>query len=149
MRDRHHDHAQAGEPSIGVTVGSLMSSPPVVVGSEITSADALHQLEHQTHSAYPVVGHDGRAVGLLMTADLERARHGAYATLVSEIAYTHRELLVEPWLDAGRLVDSDAFRLTRHAVVVNRDGRAVGIVSESDVRQALRSAELSEVEPVS
>ena len=137
----HHERETPtpGAP-IGVTVGSLMSTPPVVVPAESTSADARHQLECQPHDAYPVVGHDGRALGLLTTDQLGHAIHDCYCTLVNEITDRDPKLLVDPWLDAGLLLGSASFRRARHAVVVNREGRPVGIVSDRDVRQAIRSA---------
>jgi CBS-domain-containing membrane protein len=146
MRDRQRRAPGDGKHPLGLTVGSLMSSPPVVVQSESTSADALHQLEHQSHDTYPVIGHDGRAIGLLRARELERERHESYATLVQELTDADQELLVESWVDAGLLLDSSAFRRAGHAVVVNREGRAVGIISDSDIRHAIRRTEFTELE---
>lgn len=130
-----------------MTVGSVMSSPAVVVPGEATSADALHQLQRQTHDAYPVVGHDGRAIGLLTNDELRYTLHYCYAILVRDIADRDPDLFVEPWVDAGLLLGREAFLRVRHAVVVNRDWRPVGIVSESDVLQALRIADARDAEP--
>jgi hypothetical protein len=49
-------------------------------------------------------------------------------------------------VDVGLLLDSSAFRRAGHAVVVNRDGRAVGIISNSDIRHAIRRMEFTELE---
>ena len=140
MAGRHHREPRTVAAPIGVTVGSLMSSPPVVVPGESTSADARHQLERQPHDAYPVIGHDGRALGLLTTDELGHAIHDCYSTLIKDIADRDPKLLVDPWLDAGLLLGSASFRRARHAVVVNREGRALGIVSDRDVLHAIRSA---------
>lgn len=129
--------AQRTSSPIGLTIGSIMSSPVVVLPAESTSADALHQLAHQVHDAYPVSGHDGRAIGLVTTGALGRARHECYALLVSQIADTDPALLVEPWLDAGELLANQAFLRLHHAVVVNREGQPIGIVAESDLLNSL------------
>ena len=135
MRDLRSRQAGSAERPAGLPVGALMSTPPVVVSAEATSADALHQLGHHTHDSYPVVGHDGRAIGLLNATEL-RAGHEGYAMLVEELTDTDRELLVEPWLDVVELVRRAAFRRTEHAVVVNREGIPVGIVSRNDLVSA-------------
>lgn len=140
MARRRDPDIRAPTAALGVTVASLMTSPPVVMAAEITSADAVHQLGRRGHDAYPVVGHDGRVVGLLRTSELGRAFHDSYATLVMQITDRDPGLFVEPWVDAGDLIDRAAFVRAHHAVVIDRDRRPVGIVSESDIVHALEEA---------
>lgn len=140
----HEEQVQAVS---GLSVGALMSSPPIVLRSEWTLADAVHQLEHHPHDAFPVIGHDGRAIGLLTTAELEQAIHGGYATLVRELTDSDPELLVQPTLDAGVLLDNFAFLRHHHAVVINRDGRPIGIVSDGDILRAIRIGQLRDARP--
>lgn len=121
------------------TVGSVMSSPPVVVPGDLT----LEQLAHdyflgQRHSRYPVREGD-RIVGLITLAEaksIPRDRWGS--TRVLDVADRDMSRLAvspqQPLQDVLPLLGPEE----PGALLAMADGRIEGIVTRSDVIQRLR-----------
>ena len=116
---------------------------PIVVQAEATFADAIHQLERHGCDAVAVVGHDGRAIGLLTMTELEREPHDGYATLVGDIADRDPNLFVTPSLDGSLLLDNMTFLGKHHATVVDLERRPIGNVSETDILRTIRVRKLA------
>lgn len=141
----------------------VMVRDVVTVHPDTDVADAIKLLAEHDVSALPVIGADGALVGLLSEADLihrieigtETRRAGwlesltAASTLAAEFAKSHgkkvSEIMTEdvisvseetPLADIATLFEKK--RIKRVPVV--RDGQLVGIVSRSNLIQALASA---------
>ena len=140
----------------------LMVRDVITVEPEADVAHAVDLLVHNDVSALPVVDGEGNLVGILSEADLmrrvelhtERPRQwgesilGA-STLADEFAKAHGKRVAEI-MTRGAVSVSEAAPLSEIAgaleryrikrVPVTRDGKVVGIVSRSNVIQALATA---------
>ncbi len=101
------------------------------------------------YTAFPVVDHRGRALGLV-TADRVREALGSHspdsathaAARVADVSDRDPALLIGEEEDLAVLLERPAFGRVGRAVVVDAGGRAVGLVSITDVERALRSTSL-------
>jgi CBS-domain-containing membrane protein len=135
-----------------VTVADVMTTNVVTVGALATYKDIVRTLSRHRVSAVPVVDDDARVLGVVSETDLLRkeeqltpwrsnrlARRGDRAARAKAAAVVAAQLMTSPPVCVGlgtslplaaRLMsDHDITRL----VVVNADGRLVGIVSRSDL----------------
>ncbi|MGO9909226.1 MAG: M50 family metallopeptidase [Solirubrobacteraceae bacterium] len=134
---------QVLEALAGVSVSELMSAPPITIGADATLGDAQRAFARHRGSVLPVVDAEGRVVGLLSIAQLERLPHtGRYIGSVAEIADRDPDILVSGNEDVVKLFERPAFARTGHAVVVSTDQHPVGIVSKTDVERTLRLGRL-------
>ncbi len=126
-----------------VTVGSAMSSAPVMAPGEIT----LEQLAHDfflggRHSRYPVLL-EGEVIGLVSLSRAKSLPREEWAhTLVGDAADRNLAALTIP---AGAPLDAALPRLSADvpgALLVVSEGRLVGILTRADVISRLRRAEL-------
>jgi len=122
-----------------VAVSDLMSAPPITISADSTLADAQRTFERYRRSALPVIDAAGRVVGLLGIEQLEHtAPADRHTTRVGEIANRDPEILVDEHEQIAKLLERPAFARTGHAVVITTAQHPVGIVSTTDIRQALR-----------
>lgn len=145
----------------------LMVRDVVTVGPDTSVADAVAMLVKHDISAIPVVNSDGNLIGILSEADLlEREELGAEhrhpwwietmmpaSRLAQEFAKTHgkkvSEVMSTDMITAREdtSVSEIAALLERHRIkrvpIVN-DGKVVGIVSRSNLMQALASSKPAE-----
>lgn len=136
--------AQLQEALSGVHAGELMSTPVISIPTDTTLSQAGRDwFARYRYTAFPVVDEQGRAVGLLDLPRLEsREALGHDELPVGRIADNDRDLIVEADLDVMRLFERPAFARMGRAVVVDADGRPVGLVSITDVQRVLRTARL-------
>ena len=125
------------------TAGEAMSSPAITISLDVTVARAAEVMLECMVNRVPVVGADGKLVGIVTRADLVRAFRRSDDELEAEIRAVLREL----WVDEDRLT----ITVTKGEVVVageveNRSGatsierhlaRVPGVV---EVRSELRWA---------
>jgi Zn-dependent protease len=129
----------------GVAVGELMSSPVVSIPAAITLADAQPNFTRYRYTAFPVTDAAGRAAGLLRIEQLEGTpRSQRYQALVGDCADHDPRLLVPADSDVAALLESPAFARAGHAVVVDDDGRPIGMVSAADIQRAIRASRLGD-----
>jgi Zn-dependent protease len=129
----------------GVAVGDLMSAPAVSLPAGMTLGEAQPYFTRYRYTAFPVIAPDGRAVGLLHTGQLETApRSQLYQGLVSDWADRDPRLLVPSDSDVATLLESPAFARAGHAIVVDPDGRPIGVVSATDIQRAIRASRLGD-----
>ncbi len=121
-----------------------MARPRVTLGADLTLEEAVVAgFARHLFSAFPVVGPDGRAVGLLSIDDIrripevERSRHRVGALMTSDPA-----LRVAPDTPLDDVAARAAFRRYGRVVVVDAAGRPEGVVSITDVQRRLRADEL-------
>jgi Zn-dependent protease/predicted transcriptional regulator len=134
---------QVLEALAGVSVGELMSAPPVTVSADATLDEAQRAFARHRGSVLPVIDAEGRVMGLLSIEQLERMSRGArHIKTVGEIADRDPEILVSADEDIVKLFERPAFARTGHAVVVSTDRQPVGIVSKTDIERALRLSRL-------
>src|SRR5580700_1512920 len=141
----------------------VMVRDVVTVRPDTEIAEAIRLLAEQDVSALPVIGDDGKLVGMISEADLlhrveigtetrrpwwQESLTGA-STLAAEFAKSHGKKVGEVMTEGVIAVDVDTSlaeiaallerkRIKRVPVV--RDGMLVGIVSRSNLIQALASA---------
>lgn len=126
-----------------VRVADVMSRDPVTIEADRTIADAIVDVLNRRFSTFPVTGREGDLVGLVTLARLKSVPLEQRAwTPISEAAWPVDRLTIaapdEPLLAVlARLDDGGDGR-----VLVEQDGRLVGIVSPSDVARAVQLAEL-------
>ena len=143
----------------------VMVRDVVTVGPDDDVAKAISLLAERDVSALPVVDGDGKVVGVISEADLVRReeigtdRHRSWwleamtpaTALAGEFAKTHGRKVSEV-MSAGVVAASEemplgeiAGLLEKHRikrVPILRDGKLVGIVSRSNLIQALASAHI-------
>lgn len=133
-------HAEAVGLFGGVPARELMSSPVVSIDAGVTIEQAVRDvvLLHP-HPAYPVL-EDNRAIGMLTASAIERlpADRRAHVT-ARELTDHDPELLVSPDADLAALLDVPAFGRVLRAVVVDAQGRPLGVLSITDVERTLEA----------
>lgn len=140
----------------------VMVSEVVTVHPETTIAEAVALLDKHDVSALPVVDAGGHLLGIISEADLVRRveigteKHRPWwmeavtgaAVLAGEFAKSHgkrvEELMTTDVVSAGEDADlaEIATLLERHRIKripITRDGKVVGVVSRSNLIQALAS----------
>lgn len=129
---------------VGIEARDLMSQPPVSIPAELSLAEAELYFARHRYTSFPVVDHDGRAVGMLSIERLEHSpRHDREITTAGQIAERGSALLVDARQDVGQLLEQPAFLRLGRAAVVDDDGRPVGIVSLTDIQRVMRAERLS------
>jgi predicted transcriptional regulator len=90
---------------LATTVGEAMTSPAITIGPHRTATAAARELVEQGVNRLPVVGQDGRLVGIVTRADLARAFTRADAEIEREIReeILERTLWSEPWVRDGEV----------------------------------------------
>jgi Zn-dependent protease/CBS domain-containing protein len=129
----------------GHSVADLMTSNPTTLPRSIPLRDAIDEviLRHRW-SAYPVVDDSGRATGLLT---LDRIRHidpgeRAHAT-VGDASHPIEEVAVaRPSEDAVIALGRMSQHAPNRVIVLDDDGRPVGIVSITDVTRGIELSHL-------
>jgi Zn-dependent protease len=138
-------NAQVRQVFEGHRARELMSHPVVAIPGELTVEEAVRSyFVPYRYTAFPVIDHAGRVLGLLSlnrvnaTPASERA-----ALLVAAIADRDVGLVITQDDDVADLLERPAFARVGRAVVTGPRGEPVGIVSVTDARRALRAAALS------
>ena len=120
---------------------ALMSAPPVTVPADITVADLVDGfILGRHHSAFPVVDTEGAPIGM---AGLDQVRalplQARPITLVRSVAEPIDRLAVVAPDDPGSTVlDRLNQTGTRRALVLDPEGRLLGIISSTDLTRALQ-----------
>ena len=129
-----------------IRVDQVMTPAPVAAPDWLSVESFIDQfpLRHGS-SAFPLVGVDGKPSGLVSVARVEevpsqeraRKRVAEIAVPLDQVGVGHPE---EPLTD---LLDRMPSESAGRGLVVDGDGRLVGIVTSSDVERALTAARLS------
>jgi len=138
--------AQVQAALSGVHARELMSAPVVSIPERTSATQALTDwfVPHR-YTSFPVVDDDGRAIGLVSLSQIERLTRQQRATQwVGEIAERDPSLRVSGEEDVVRLLERPAFIRVGRAVVIDEDGRPIGLVSITDVQRTLRASQLAE-----
>ena len=127
----------------GLTAGALMSRPvPAIPATTPVSEAAAGPLLAGRDPAHPVTDADGRAIGLIATSELlSLARDGAGAGQVGTYADRDPGLLVRAGENVAEVLSRPAFARNGRAVVVDEQGRPLGLLSISDLSQVVRARE--------
>jgi acetoin utilization protein AcuB len=125
-------------------VGYRMTPDPITISPDLPIAEALEQMRHDEVHRYPVVDRKGKMVGIVTHKDLLYASPSSVTSLnVWEVTYLLNQIKVrEVMTKEVMTVDDDcpvedAARLMRDHEIgglpVLRDGKLVGIITESDI----------------
>jgi CBS domain-containing protein len=128
-------------------VADWMSTPPILIRSTTTLADAQRIMEHRKVRRLPVV-EDGRLVAIVTWGDLRAAQPSAATTLsihewraLLERATVAESMTREPVTIAPNAMVFDAAqRMLDHKIgglPVVAEGRVVGVITESDLLRLL------------
>jgi CBS domain-containing protein len=127
-------------------VRDVMTSPAITVTPQTSVKEGLRMLDQHGVTALPVVGHDGRLLGIVSEADLlhDAVRHDDRTQLIPQ-EHTHSHaprhvedvmstlsMTVTPESDLSEAVDLMTGTAVKSLPVVER-GRVVGVISRSDV----------------
>jgi predicted transcriptional regulator len=125
----------------GVRADALMSSPAVVVDAAVPVGDAVSDyFGRYSHTAFPVIGAQRRALGVLTIARVEALPAAQRTTTtVGEISHRDPTLIVGESAEVEELLERPSFARVGRAVVVDAAGVSVGVVSITDIQRAMRS----------
>ncbi|MFC4738200.1 CBS domain-containing protein [Bacillus daqingensis] len=131
--------AEAVVPAL--TASDLMSSPVRVIAPETTVETAVKMIYRYGHSGFPIV-EDDRLTGIISRRDLDKALHHGLGHAPVK-GFMQRNPV---WIDGS--VRLDQIRTTMMEKQIGRlpvlqDGRPVGIVSRSDIIQAMHGRQPS------
>jgi CBS domain-containing protein len=136
----------------GVLVGHVMTPRPVIADGNLTVDEFVRELAW-THpfSSYPLVDAAGRLAGLVTLNRIRAVPRERWAsTRLADIACRPDDVPVarpeEPLTDLLPRMSGCA---DGRAVVVDTDGRVVGIVSSTDVSRAVQRVNLLAPDPFS
>jgi CBS domain-containing protein len=130
-------------------VADIMRTDVKTVDLDATVGDAIATLADVHVSALPVTDARGKVVGVLSTTDILGAlsettdpdeREQLFDQPVRDVM-TPRSRVIEPdadVLDAAR----DMLRLDVHRLFVERNGRLVGVISQTDIVAAVATAKI-------
>jgi acetoin utilization protein AcuB len=128
-------------------VKDWMTKDPVTITDETSMMKAIHIMKEQRFRRLPVL-HEGRLVGMVTDRDLKEASPSKATTLdVHELYYLLAELQIKEIMSKNPLTLSPEDTVERAAQlmlertisglpVVDKDGRLVGIITQSDVFKA-------------
>lgn len=128
-----------------LSVGELMHKPAVVVGQEITLAEAAKVLDQANVGAAAVLGGDGELVGMVSERDLLRSVGHAIdpnATTVAEVM-TRAPMTLSIDDSVAKALQIFTERRFRHLPVLEGD-HVAGILS---IRHVVRVAQIAAVRP--
>jgi CBS domain-containing protein len=114
------------------TVRRVMSAPAVTATPHTGAGELARLLREHGVSGVPVVGEDGRPLGVVSEADLPPAKEPSTAATAGELM-SAPAITVSPeaWLsEAAGLMRE---RGVRRLVTVGRDGRVAGVVTRTDL----------------
>jgi Zn-dependent protease/CBS domain-containing protein len=127
----------------GVRAQDLMSTPAVTIPAGTTLEEAQPYFARYRYTAFPVADETGRAIGLLRIDELEQTPYPRWhLTTVETVADRDRGLVVDEMEDVTHVLEGPGFQRVGRAAVVDRDGRAVGLLSMTDVERAVRTTQL-------
>jgi CBS domain-containing protein len=142
--------ARLGGQLAGVAVGQVMTASPIVVDGNLTVDDFIARVAMtQRFSTYPLVDPQGRLTGLVT---LNRVRavppELRTTTRLRDIACAPAEVPVaRPEEPIVELMERMQGCSDGRAVVVDADGRVIGVVSPTDVARALHASDLRSLNP--
>lgn len=137
--------AQVQAALSGVTAGELMSTPAVSIPEHASLAHAAEAyFRPYRYNAFPVTDEQGHAIGLVSIAQVEACLRGRRSPAeIRAVADCDPALIVHTEEDVARLLERPAFSRFGRAVVIDADGRPVGLVSITDVQRSLRAYKLT------
>ena len=121
----------------GVTVASVMSAPPSAIPAERNARAALAELGRSHRRAAPVIGPDGRLVGVLTSADATEALatdDTTGARTVAELAEPIAAIAAHDHV--GDVLESVVDAVTTDGMPVVADGVLVGWLAPADLLRA-------------
>jgi Zn-dependent protease len=133
-------HARFGDEPIR----ELLASPVISVPGDLTAAEAIPAyFVRYLHTAYPVIDDAGRVTGLL-TIDAVRglAHQQRAATDVASLSDQDPQLIVHPHDSIADVLTRPAFLRSGHAIAVDDNGHAVGMLAAVDVQRWVQATDL-------
>ncbi len=138
-------HARLHAAAARLQAATIMSAPVIAIPDRLTVQQAAESffLPYR-HTSFAVI--DGAAVllGIVTIARAEAVPVGERTTTyVGEITERDPQVIVAEDCDIGELLDRPAFARIGRAVVVDREGSPIGLVSVTDVQHSIRALRLA------
>jgi Zn-dependent protease/FixJ family two-component response regulator len=135
------EHARLHGASAQLQVAAMMSRSVVTIPDALSvqqAADSFFLPYH--YSAFPVTGADATLLGIVTLAAAEAVPEAHRTqTYVAEITNRDPALIVDENFDVGDLLDAPSFAQVGRAVVIDRRGSPIGLISLADVRHCIRA----------
>jgi len=107
--------------------------PPVTIGKEATVEEAAVLMAERGVGALAIVDEEGRPIGIITERDVIRAvARRALGAKVVEAGTTSNLLTASPEDDEYEVLKKMRERRVRHLLVVDKEGRLVGVLSIRD-----------------
>jgi Zn-dependent protease/CBS domain-containing protein len=138
-------HAQLQERLGGVRVGQVMSHQLVTVPEQLSVADLIEAFVWRSNfSSFPVVDVDGQPRGLVTLNHIKEVSHDQrHQVAVAQVARPMAELVVvQPDTPLTELLPPLSSSSERRALVLDDQGRLVGLISTTDIARAIEVADL-------
>lgn len=125
----------------GLHVGDLMTPSPATLRADLTLDEAVVVgFARHLYTAFPVVDERGRTLGIVAVDDIRKVpHHGRARFRVADVMVVDPALETRPSTAVQDLVERPAFAAYGRAVVLDDDGRPVGLISITDVQRRLRA----------
>lgn len=125
-------------------VGRWMTSDPKTISPDVSVLEAADRMQRERVRRYPVIGKDGKLVGIVSLDDLLRASPSAATSLnVWEVSYLLTQIKVRDVMTVDVITVTETTPLEEAAnlmlerkiggLPVVRDGILLGIITESDI----------------
>ncbi|WP_052269903.1 CBS domain-containing protein [Streptomyces sp. MUSC 125] len=117
------------------SVGDLMTPAAVSIRPDTEFREIVRLLDEYGITAVPVVGDDGRPVGVVSEVDLLRRRSSSGAGEDARDLMTAPALVADPEWSAVRAARAMDRHKVKRLPVVDAAGRLIGVISQSDLIQ--------------
>jgi len=115
-------------------IKDYIKRPPVVIGRDATVEEAAVLMAERGVGSLAIVDEGGRLVGIITERDVIRAvARGALRAKVVEAGTTSNLLTAFPEDDEYEVLKKMRKRRIRHLLVIDREGKLVGVLSIRDL----------------
>ena len=138
-------HARLHAAAARLQAAAMMSAPVISIPDGLSVQEAAESffLPYR-YTAFAVIDAGAALLGIVTIAAAEAVPVGErISTCVGEITERDPDVVVAEDFDIADLLDREAFARVGRAVVVDRQGSPVGLVSVTDVQHSIRALQLA------
>jgi len=117
-----------------LVIKDYIKRPPITIGRDATVEEAAALMAERSVGSLAIVDEGGRPVGIITERDVVKAvARRALGARVVEIGTTSNLLTASPDDDEYEVLKKMRERRVRHLLVVDKEGRLVGVLSIRDL----------------
>ena len=114
-------------------IKNYIKRPPISIGKEATVEEAAALMAEKGVGALAIVDEEGRPIGIITERDVIKAvARRALGAKVVEVGTTSNLLTASPEDDEYEVLKKMRERRVRHLLVVDKEGKLVGVLSIRD-----------------